>query len=469
MWARAPFALAPFASTADLTNITPPGQQIPPGGTPSDAYTYAVATGTAPYALWSYGGAVPRVAYTGGGVLVAADPDKGVVRVSAWWPDAAQLQLIRIDGAGKRTPVRGGYPVKIAAATRRNACTNPSVEVSTAGWVAQDANTTMTRTQANAAAGTWTLRLTSTTTTTGALVPGTLAGGGAVTVGFGLRLTSLPAGATFTISWLTSGGTSAGSTVFTLTANQLSAALNAGTRIVFTGNAPAGAVTGSGTFSVTGLTIGQAAEIDAVTLERDLTDGSYFDGGSVGGNWTSTAHLSSSVLAPLVTVSDGEAPLDVPLVYEVYNPALTGGRMTAQPVVLESRGRTWLTHPSVGAPIVVDLRSVPSRTHPIERGVFRALNAPKATVITGPARYAPSGTITFNAFSKAEREDLMTRFNDGQPVLLRTPYEFHYPAAGQWLSLGDVDDDRTSLKAYHDVWLLSASYDEVDAPNPAFA
>lgn len=471
MPARSAYAAAAWAAET-LPNVLPPGIQPVPPPIPEAThnFTYQTQNAMASWAMRSWAGAATAPAFPGGGITVAPLPDQGLVRIWAWWPDAANLQIVRVDQDGVRTPVRGAYPRAVGAPTRRNYCPNPSFEAGLNGWVQLDINTTFAQvsTAPYVADGTYALRMTSSTTTTGAILPGTLPGAGQYTAAFNLGCTTKPASVTLSIAWVNVAGGSAGSTLLALTADQLSASVGQSVRHVFNFSAPATAVSGVATFTATGITAGVTQVLlDAVLIEPNTTTGTYFDGASLGGVWAGVTHLSSAILAPVQILDDGECPLDVPISYELFAGTYSGGRMRADEVTLESGGRTWLTHPYVGTPIVVDLRAVPSQTHGIERGVFRALGAPKSTVITGPARYAPSGSIAFNAASKAERDALMTRFNDGQPVLLRTPYAFHYPAAGQWLSLGELVEDREGLKAYHDWWLLSAPYDEVDTPNPA--
>lgn len=471
MWARVATASAPWSAEV-IPNVIPPGIQPVPPPVPeaTHSYTYLTQNGIAAWATRSWAGAVATPVFPGGGITVAPLPDEGLVRVWAWWPDASNLQIVRIDQDGLRTPVRGGFPRTVASPTRRNLCPNPSFEAGLNGYTQLDINTTFAQvtTAPYVADGTYALRMTSSTTTTGAILPGTLPGAGQYTVAFNLGYTTKPTSVTLSIAWLNVSGGSAGSTTLTLSADQLNASLGQSVRHVFNFSAPSTAVSGTATFTAAGITAGVTQVfLDAVLIEANTTAGDYFDGASFGGVWSGVAHLSVAILAPVQILDDAECPLDVPIVYEVYAPAFVGGRMRAEPVLLESGGRTWLTHPDVGVPIVVDLRAVPAQVHEIERGVFRALGAPKSTVITGTARYAPSGSIGFNAISKAEKDALMARFSDGQPVLLRTPYDFHYPAAGQWLSLGALTEDREGRKAWQDAWLLSAPYDEVEAPNPS--
>lgn len=471
MWAREPRGRAPWG-TDTIPNVIPPGIQPVPPPIPAatSSYTYLTQNGAAAWATRSWAGAQATPVFPGGGISVAPLPDQGVVRIWAWWPDAASLQIVRIDQDGNRSPVRGGYPRAVSGRTRRNLCLNPSFEAGLNGYVQYDINTTFTQvtTTPYVADGVYALRMTSASTTTGAVLPGTLAGAGLYTVAFNLGYNIKPTAVTLSVAWLNSVGGSAGTTTVNLTADQLSASVGQSVRHVLNFAAPASAVSGTATLVATGVVAGSTAVyLDAVLVEADTTSGVYFDGATQYGQWAGVPHLSSAILAPVQILDDGECPLDVPIVYEVYTSSLSGGRMRTDPVMLLSGGRTWLTHPDVGVPVIVDLRSVPAQTYGIERGVFRALGASRPIVVTGASRYAPTGTIAFNAISKAERDALMAMFDDGTPVLLRAPAEFHYDPAGQWLSLGDLTEDREGRKAWMDAWLLTAPYDEVDPPNPA--
>lgn len=471
MWGRVAYGSAPWAAEV-IPNVIPAGIQPvpPPIPTATSSYTYLTQTGVGPWAARSWAGAQVTPVFPGGGISVAPLPDSGIVRIWAWWPDAASLQIVRIDQDGVRSPVRRAFPLVVTQKTRRNLCPNPSFEAGLNGYVQYDINTTFTQvtTAPYVTDGTYALRMTSASTTTGAVIPGTLPGAGPYTYAFNLGYNIKPTAVQVSIAWLNLAGTSAGTTVLTLTADQLTASLGQSVRHTFTFAAPSTAVSGTATLTATGVVAGSTAVyLDAVMVEADTTSGGYFDGATAYAQWAGVPHLSSAILAPVQILDDPECPLDVPIVYEVYTSAYSGGRMRTDPVLLASSGRSWLTHPDFTAPVVVDLRAVPTQTYGIERGVFRALGASRPIVVTGSVRYAPTGTIALNAISKAERDALMDMFNDGSPVLVRTPAEYHYDPAGQWLSLGDLTEDREGRKAWMDAWLLTAPYDEVDPPNPA--
>ena len=448
----------------------PPGWTDVPGGPGEGAtgtFTYLSIPGGGPWGRRAWGGYQPSTPYSGGGITVAPDPQAGVMRVWAWWPDAVALQLMRVTQDGTRTPVRGAYSLRILAATRRNLCPNPSFEASTAGWLALDANTTLALTGDYATAGTQALRMTSTTTTTGALIPGTLPGTASrYTLGLSLGLSAAVTSVTVTVAWLTATGSSAGTTTLTMTADQRSAAIGQAPRVVWGFQPPATAVTGSATLTVAGLPVGQHAVLDAVVVEQGTTSGDYYDGSTLGGWWSGPRDLSVSVLAPVQAVVDADCPLDEAVTYELYQPALFGSRMVAPPTTLVSVGHAWLTHPLRSMPIPVDLRQVPEVEYGIEQGVFWPLDATTATTVSGRRR-AGVGTFGINVISREERAVLRDWLDDGQPLLVRVPDEWHEDSG--WYSLGAVGASREGRKAWQDAWLFTAPFVTVGAPDPTLA
>ncbi|WP_394621306.1 hypothetical protein JNUCC0626_20075 [Lentzea sp. JNUCC 0626] len=406
--------------------------------------------------------------YAGGGIAVAPDPVRGVIRVWTWWPDAAALQLVRVTGDGVRSPVRGAFPLVPTTATRRNLCTNPSVEVSLSGYVALNGQTTLSRPSGSAPAGTYVLRMVSTSTTTGALVPGTLPGPGTFTISLNLFWSTRPSGVTVTVPWLDAAGSSAGTTTITLSGDQINTSVGQTARHVLTAVAPSGAVTGSVTLTVTGITANvTTVDMDAVVIERAATDGSYFDGSSTGGSWTGTAGLSTSLLAPLFVVDDGEPPFDTAVTYEAYNAALTGGRVASVPVLLASTGTTWITHPAAPAsPFVVQLAApTPVRTYEVDQGTFNVLGRARPVVVSAAQRRAATGTVTFGALSRAELRSLLATFGDLSPVLLRVPGD--YDPGDMWVVLGALTVDPQGRLPYQDTRVISAPFTEVDPPDAA--
>lgn len=338
-------------------------------------------------------------------------------------------------------------------------------------WDGQEDNSTSSLPDPTyVAAGSYTLRLTSTSTTTGALVPGTLPGpsGRAYTIGFGLAVSTRPTAVTITVPWLDTVGAGAGTSTVNLSTDAINQSVGAGARQVVTVVAPAAAATGSVRLTVDGITANvTTTDIDAWTIEAGVTDGSYFDGTSQGGSWTGAAHLSTSLLAPVMIVIDGEAPFDTALRYEVYSPAITGGRAAAQPVVLTSAGLTWLTHPAApSAPFVVQLSApTPARVYDLDQGVFYPIGRSRPIVVSAAQRHAATGTLTFGATTRTELRTLLATLADASPVLLRMPGD--WDPGDMWVALGGLTVDPQGRLPYQDTRLIVAPFTEVDPPDAA--
>jgi len=466
---------APLAApTVDTT--APPGGYVPPpvpDGTTT--YSYTPLAGPRPLGALGLAGGGPLTVYPGSGIVLVPAPEVGVMRAMVWWPDTTDVLVYRVTPDGARTPVRGGYSLRIDAPTRRNYATNPSVETALTGWSAADGTPTLSqRTLTEPAVGTLgSTVLRAAVASAGSIgvgVPHALPVSPEATIGFALLLSARATSVTVSVTYLDRTGAALTPVTATLTADRINASVETWARQAVTVRAAAGAITVS-TIKVVagGMPAGGYLEVDAVTVEQGRTDGTEYDGSVLGGSWTGAAQLSVSRLAPVVTLEDGEAPLDVPLVYEVGNYASAGGGLIrSAAATLDSGGRTWLTHPTAAAaPVSIDLRAVPDRVHEIEQGVFRVLGRRFPIVVTGAERQAPAGTIAINAISATERNQLLALFQDGQPVLIRTPSDYHLGTAGSWYSLGTISEDREGRKAWQDAFLLTAPYYEVDVPDPA--
>lgn len=470
-WTRDAYGVAPYSS-GEVANTAPPGQQIPPpipGGTTS--YTYGVQSGAYPWGRRSWAGGLTAPTWPGGGIVIAPDPVVGVMRVTAWWPDAAQLQLVRLSSDGSRVPVRGGYPLTTAIPTRRNWATNPSLETGLNGYVAGTGTPTLSRiarTDGVSAAGSWAGRAVNASAGTSEItVPHALPSAVAFGIGIDLKFGATPTAVTITVGWNNAAGGALTASTITLTSGQINQSVGQFARQTGTVTPPALAATvASIKVAATGMPAGGQMDWDRVMFDPG-GDTSYFDGAILGGTWLGTAHLSGSLLAPVLTVVDGECPLDVPVYYELYNPAITGGRMTSPEATLESGGRTWMTHPAAAsAPVVIDLRASPTLTRGVEQGVFYPLGGEFPVVVSASRRRAPVGTVAINAISRAERDALLALFDDVSPVLVRCPDEYGYDPQ-MWLSLGELTEDREGRKAWQDAWLLSAPFYQVAAPDPS--
>lgn len=471
MYGFAAHGAAAYAAPV-ITNAIPPGQQIPPpvpGGT--TAFTYVVQAGLSAWALVSWAGAAQVPVWPGGGIILVPDADRGVMGVRVWWPDAAGLLLVRITPDGVRTPVRRGYPAIPAAATRRNYCTNPGAEAGLNGYVPADGSPTLST--VTGLVGSNALRATvAGAGSLGLTVPHTLPVSPQATIGVALKFSARPTSLVISVGYTDSGGGALATQTATLTADQINGSVGQWGRQIVTVTTTTGAANvGSIKILAGGMPANGTMDVDAVTIEQGATVGTAFDGEDPGAIWTGTRHLSTSVLAPIISLDDAECPLDIAVTYEAYYPAVVGGRVTSQQSLLPSEGTTWLTHPTrTGGPIAVDLRTVPTLTHDIEQGVFYPLDDGSGelvypVVVSASRRRAPTGTVGFNAISGAERATLLDLFRDGSPVLLRSPSEYMYADGSQWIVLGAITDDREGRKAWQDAWLLSAPFYEVAAPD----
>jgi hypothetical protein len=472
MYARTPYAAGPWSSgTIPVAPI--PGSVVIPPPIPDATTTYAttVQPGVGPWAWRSWAGATPMVAGPSGGISVAPDPAAGVMRIWAWWPDAPSIQVIRISETGVRTPVRGGYPVAVVGTTRRNRATNPSLETGLNGYVAGAGTPTLSRIARtdDPTAGSWALRA----QVAGAgsnevTIPQSLTVG-RVTLGFDLRLSALPTSVTITLGWNDSTGGALTAATATLTASQYTASVNQYTRHVVVLNPPNGAAqVGSLKINVGGMPAGGQMDLDRITAETASTDGSYVDGTTLGGTWSGTEHLSMSVVASVQTLADGECPLDVPVTYEVYYPAVVG-RAGTLPVTLSSTPsgsaeRVWLTHPlTPSVPLECRITTAPDLEHVLEQGVFPILDSPTPVVVSASTRLAPAGAVEFLTETWAERDRLIHDvFADGTPVLLRAPARYGYDEE-MWIVLGTIREPAGG-KGWEQTRLLTAGFQVVEAP-----
>jgi hypothetical protein len=457
-----------------VTAADTPGQQPLPGiPGATGTFTYDAQVGglaARPLGLLGLAGGGAQALYPGGGIVLVPQPELGVMRVMAWWPDATALQLIRREMDGTATLVRGGSPLRVTSATRRNYSSNPSVETALTGYTAGTGAPTLTQVTRADSVGGQALRATVASAGTDEVnLPGTMPGGLAATIGLDLRFSGTPSAVTVTVAWLTAAGGSAGSTVATLTAAEIVFSVGQMYRQVVRLVPPANAATGTAKVTATGVAAAGYLELDRVTLEAATTDGSYVDGAVVGGQWLGTEQLSVSVIAPVMTLDDGECPLDVPVFYQVSNPSITGGRILSAAATLGSLERTWLTHPArPDQPIVVQpAGSAFPIEHDVEQGVHYALDSPFATVVSAAERRAGTGTITFGVLTEAEKTAMNEALRDLQPLLLRTPAG--YDPGDMWMVLGKLTRDPEGRKPWQVTRMYTAPFYEVDAPDPVSA
>jgi hypothetical protein len=467
-WAKSRYARGAFAGR-DAGTSPPGGQQtLPPpipGGTAT--WLYEPNRSTA-YAVRGWAGRLTASNYPGGGISIRPIAARGVMEITAWWPDAPVLDLVRVDPDGTVVPVRGGSPVQVPGQTRRNLCQNPSFEAGMNGTVPDLGSPTLTNpNDGTAPRGVLYLKATiAGSGSCGVVVPTALTAMASATIGFDLRLSAAATSVTVQVSWTDITGAALTSTSATLTSNQINNSITQFFRQVVQIPASAGAASGTVKIIAGGLPAGAAMSLDGVTVEAGQTDGSYFDGSTYGATWLGTAQLSASALAPLCVVEDGECPTDVSVQYKLVNPAPIGGTMTSDRSLLPSNEKVWLTHPSVpDDPMEVFIAKRPLRGKAANQGVFQAIDDPLFLTISSRRRSAWRSTesIQLWTFGSEQTERLLTYLDDNRPVLVRTPLSLNY-GPPLWISLGDLDEDPDGAGDWQEFLKLSAPWVQVAAP-----
>jgi hypothetical protein len=464
-YAQQPLGTTPWAAGQIIA--PPPGQTVPPpvpGGT--TVYYRGSEQGAYPWAYGGWAGARPAIPYDSGGIVVVPDPVAGVMRLTTWWPNASRLFVLRLTADGKREPVRGAYG-RVVAATRTNLCPNPSLETGLNGYVQDAGNPVLTRpTDPAAPAGSYILRATVPGAgSNGVTVPNSVSGTGSLplTVGFAARFSARPSGVRVTAAWVDAVGGALSTVTSNLTDNDINRSVGQFGRQTVTTYPPSGGVTVTVKIIADGMPAGGVMDLDAVTIELGRTTGTAFDGSTLGAIWSGVTDLSTSVLPDVVTVADGECPLDVPVHYLVADLGIAGGTATSPAVTLVSNNTTWCTHPArPDQPFPVSVRKWPKQTRPIPQGKFRPLGRVNAVTVS-TRRQSAEGSVELNALSREDRVALRAAMDDGSPLLVRAPGDYDWDV--RWISLGASDEDKEDRLGYHDAWLITASYVETDAPS----
>jgi len=463
----APHAGYAYGGTREIPAVPGGGVIADPSNPDAGGFRWSRLSGGAPWAgsAWSTGGITDRP--NTGGMLATPDPDSALVRLTAWWSGSPYLRITRLlEGQTAPTPVRGAYPKIVRTPTRRNACTNPSGEVSTAGWV-QGANTTVTNpADAGAPAGANVIRLAaaaagSVNTTIPCAVPTDMA----APISFALRLSAAPSGAlTITGTWTVPGllgSTSTVNTTLTMSAATLAGYVGSFARTpVLSMDPPVGAVQGALQLSIAGLPAGATADIDAVLIGDS---GDYFDGDMLLGAWSGPVGLSASTLAGTQVIEDREAPLDVPLRYVMTAPDQPGFQVITEPVVLQSRRRLWLSHPLTGQVLEVLVKREPKQTYKIEQELLRVIGRKRPVPVTAAQRADAEGTLEIATARFDDRDQLKQMLDDGAPLLLRMPAD-HGHGPGEWMSFADVDIEVKGHRAQSGTRHFTLPYAVVDPP-----
>lgn len=467
-WANGPWARVGYAARG--ADAAPPsGQQTLPPPIPGGTATWLYETnGSRAYGIRGWAGRLSQSNYPGGGISIRPVPDNGVMEITAWWPDADILALLRVEPDGTLVEVRGGSPVAVPGVTRRNLCQNPSFEAGLNGTVPDAGTPTLTNPiDGTAARGLAYLKATvASAGQDGVVIPTALTPSPIYTVAFDLRLSALATSVTVQGSWVDATGAALVATSATLSAYDIVRSQTVFARQVVSLTASPGSVNGTIKIIAGGMPAGGNMSLDGVTVERGATDGSYFDGATYGATWTGTAALSTSILAPLCVVRDGECPTDRAVRYKLVNPALSGGTMTSDYATLSSDGKVWMTHPTTpDSPLRIFVEKRPLRGKQAGQGVFQAINDPLPLVVAPRRRSGWRSTedIALWTFGSAETERLWEIFDDNLPVLLRAPLNHNY-GPGLWISLGDLSETTDGAADWQEMLKLTGPWLQVAAP-----
>lgn len=464
MWAGSPYAEAPWAAPVIPSTITV-GTIPPPVPGESQSYTWSAQLPVRPWAFGGWAGGIAPSTFLGGGVQAIPDPSTGTVEVQAWWPNIPSLELMRITPDGVITPVRGGFPI-LNGRTRFNYCNNPSGAAGNNGWFPEVGNPSLT---------------TGTRSDTGGpcILVGVQANGEVsfdvpqanapneryLTVGFDLLLPRQPGTVKLVIRYLDANGDDTASSTVAIDPNTINASINQWSRVVVAVQPPDNASTVTEiNVDLQSMVAGDQIGLSLVTVESASTDGSAADGSVLGGFWNGTPGLSTSTVAPVMTVIDGECPLDIVVNYQVWNTTISGGEATSPPVTLDSRGQSWLSHSSDPEhPLSVSPTATPVLKRALPQTGLAVIGRPRPVVITSGVRQAPSGTITFDSPDHTYRALILGLMRDGTALLFRAPADYGY-GPGQWLQFGDLDEDAQGRPAYLTTRALTVPFQEVDPP-----
>lgn len=141
----------------------------------------------------------------------------------------------------------------------------------------------------------------------------------------------------------------------------------------------------------------------------------------------------------LALLYDYEAPFGAVSYSSLESP----GTVSAQVTLAESR--VWLIHPGVpelSTPVTVV--ALGPRTAAVQRGVHRPLGRATAVVQTDGARKAAEWTLTLLTTSDDERLTLQDLVFDASVLLLNVPADKGWGAEYEYVSIGDIEEQRVS-------------------------
>jgi len=145
------------------------------------------------------------------------------------------------------------------------------------------------------------------------------------------------------------------------------------------------------------------------------------------------------------TMRDYEAPLDLPVYYQIYQVTPDNGEVqTSNTVTVPSNGASWLKdpgYPSMNFKVPV-VTSIQTLTRAARAGVFNVLDRPLPIVVTAK-RQGPVGTLIAHTITDMQRNNLTDLLARGTTLLLQTPWAFGF--GSQYVSIGDVEEARVGV------------------------
>ena len=181
--------------------------------------------------------------------------------------------------------------------------------------------------------------------------------------------------------------------------------------------------------TVTSSTAGQ------ITLYRQLPDGTSapvrtFDGGPLTLNGSGSSYSA--------TVTDIEAPSGVPLLY-------IGDGASTNPVMLDT-DVPWLVHlgkPALSVPLDLRKDSFTKRSRSTTRGLFAVSGRRHMMVISGGTRRPPESSFVFQTSELSEIEQVDALTADDSVLFFNLPASLGLGVPSMYVSVGDIDEDRT--------------------------
>lgn len=461
----ATYAGSTQAYTGRDSGLTVPGYDA--------VYYWQSSAAAGAYGSAAYGGRSSNPVPSAG-LFASPDPATGVITVPAWWAYASYVSLYRITRDGERQQVRQS-PVQMPSGSRHNNILNPKAKVDLTGLTA-GTNTTLSRLTGQVTPSQYVTTAIRSTATAAGNVAFTATTDPANTIeatyGFWVRTSAAATDIRLSIQWFDINGVVVSTQTYPVSTTARTQAVNAWSWATVTVTTyPTDAATGVLQYSATGLPLGGTMDVTGRILEIGNTlQGDYFDGDFPGGSWTGLTGVSYSEYGPIVYVVDGEAPLDTWVRYELSNPLVPGFTALSEEVILTcDKNTNWLTHPADPEhPFKVWVEAAPERTRKLARTVHEVINRSKPVVVSGAARVAEAGAITFITEGFVERDKLKAMTSDGTPLLLRAPAYLGYPGQ-MWLSLGDETEKPPSHYAPGTYKRMEYDFQIVDAPISANA